>query len=248
MSHIALVTGGNRGLGFEICRQLGQKGMRILLGSRDLSKGEIATKTLRSEGLDVEAIKIDMSNVESISQAVEQISSSPGRLDVLINNAAVLLDINQQPTEVTEKVLRESFEVNFFGPFLLTQKLIPLLKKSQSGRIVNMDTGVASLNQLANPDSSLKDDVCPAYQTSKAALNAMTLVYAKELKQFGIKINSACPGWVMTEMGHEDLPDYGDAVRPKTPEEGVDTPVWLATLTNDGPTGGFFTDRKPRDW
>jgi NAD(P)-dependent dehydrogenase (short-subunit alcohol dehydrogenase family) len=149
---------------------------------------------------------------------------------------------------VEESVLRQSFEVNFFGPYLLTQKMAPLLKKSSAGRIVNMDTGVASFAQLADPDSPLKDDICPAYQTSKAALNALTLVFAKELREAGIKVNSACPGWVMTDMGHEDLPDYGDAARPKTVEEGVDTPVWLATLPDDGPTGGFFTDREPRDW
>ena len=124
----------------------------------------------------------------------------------------------------------------------------PLLRKSDQGRVVNMDTGVASLTQWADPDSPLRDDICPAYQTSKAALNALTLVFAKELSADGIKVNSACPGWVMTDMGQEELPDYGDAARPKTVEEGVDTPVWLATLPDDGPTGGFFSNRQLRDW
>ena len=193
-------------------------------------------------------MRLDVTRAEDIDRIAQQIDEQFGRLDVLVNNAAVLLDINVQPSQVEESVLRQSFEVNFFGPFLLTQRLTPLLRKSSSGRVVNMDTGVASLAQLADPDSPLKDDICPAYQTSKAALNALTLVFAKELADSGVKVNSACPGWVMTDMGHKDLPDSGDAARPKTVEEGVDTPVWLATLPDDGPTGGFFTGRQLSDW
>ncbi len=245
---IALVTGANRGLGFEISRQLGQRRFIVLMGARNEEQGDAAAKTLRDEGLDVRAVRLDMTSSEDVERVSEQIEEEFGRLDVLVNNAAVLLDINVQPSQVDESVLRQSFEVNFFGPYLLTQRLTPLLRKSQAGRIVNMDTGVASLAQLADPESPLKDDICPAYQASKAALNALTLVFAKELAADGVKVNSACPGWVMTDMGHEDLPDYGDAARPKTVAEGVDTPVWLATLPDDGPTGGFFSDRKPRAW
>ena len=245
---IALVTGANRGLGFEISRQLAKQDLTVLMGARNPESGETAAQTLRDEGLDVRAVKLDVTSVDDMGRLSEQIDSDFGRLDVLVNNAAVLIDMNVPPTKLKEDILRQSFEVNFFGPYLLTQKMAPLLRKSDRGRVVNMDTGVASLTQLADPDSPLREDICPAYQTSKAALNALTLVFAKELAADGIKVNSVCPGWVMTDMGHEDLPDYGDAARPKTVEEGVDTPVWLATLPNDGPTGGFFTDREHRDW
>lgn len=245
---IALVTGANRGLGLEISRQLGRRGVTVFVGARNESHGEIAASQLREEGIDAHSLKLDVTCIEDIDNVAKHFDRQFGHLDILVNNAAVLLDINTQPSNVQESTLRQSFEVNFFGPYLLTQRLAPLLRKSTCGRIVNMDTGVASLQQLADPDSPLRDDVCPAYQTSKAALNALTLVFAKELRDAGVKVNSACPGWVMTDMGHEDLPDYGDAARPKSIEEGCDTPVWLATLPESGPTGGFFSDRKPRAW
>lgn len=245
---IALITGANRGLGFEMCRQLAAQGALPILSARNLEAAESATRTLREERLNVVPMQLDITSNDDIDRVAQIIDKEYGRLDILINNAAVLLDINVQPSQLSEQDLRQSFEVNFFGPYQLTQRMTPLLRKSSRGRVVNMDTGVASLNQLADPESPLKEDICPAYQTSKAALNALTLVFAKELAADGIKVNSACPGWVMTDMGHEDLPDYGEAARPKTIAEGVDTPIWLATLPDDGPTGGFFTDRQPRPW
>jgi NAD(P)-dependent dehydrogenase (short-subunit alcohol dehydrogenase family) len=245
---ITLVTGANRGLGFEISRQLGQKGMTVLMGARNSEKGEQAAKTLLGEGLDTRAIALDVSDYASIASAVERIRSDFGKVDVLVNNAAVLLDIGIPPSDVKEGVLRSTFEVNFFGPYRLTQQLVPLLRKSRHGRIVNLGTQVASLDQLADPNSPLREDICPAYQTSKTALNAMTLVFAKELNAFGIKVNSVCPGWVMTDMGHDDLPDYGDAVRPMSPQEAVEKLIWLTELPDDGPTGGFFSEGKPVPW
>ena len=245
---IALVTGANRGLGFETTRQLAQRGMKVLLAARNLEQGDAAAARLRDEGLDVRAVRLDVSNDADIERLADTVESEFGRLSVLVNNAAVLLDLNVQPTQVAESVLRNSFDVNFFGPYRLTQRMVPLLLQSARGRVVNMATSVASLTQLADPDSPLKDDICPAYQASKAALNVLTLVFAKELRDTSVKVNSCCPGWVMTDMGHADLPDYGEGVRPKTPAEGVDTPVWLATLPDDGPTGGFFLNRQPRDW
>ena len=245
---IALVTGANRGLGFEISRQLGQKGMTVLMGARDSEKGEKAAVVLRGEGLDTRAIALDVTNSASITSVVDVIRSDFGRLDVLVNNAAVLLDIGVQPSDLGEDVLRNTFEVNFFGPYRLTQELVPLLKGSPRGRIVNLATQVASLNQLADPESPLKDDICPAYQASKTALNAITLVFAKELRDTGIKVNSVCPGWVMTDMGHDDLPDYGNAVRPMSAQEAVEKLLWLMTLPDDGPTGGFFSEGEPVPW
>ncbi len=245
---IAMVTGANRGLGFEISRQLGKKGITVLMGARNSEKGEQAAKTLRGEGLETHAIALEVTDSASIASAVERIRSDFGKVDVLVNNAAVLLDIGIQPSDVKEEMLRSTFEVNFFGPYRLTQQLVPLLKKSRRGRIVNLGTQVASLNQLADPNSPLREDICPAYQTSKTALNAMTLVFAKELKEFGIKINSVCPGWVMTDMRHDDLPDYGDAVRPMSPQEAVEKLIWLTELPDDGPTGGFFSEGRSVPW
>jgi len=245
---VALVTGANRGLGFEISRQLGQKGMTVLMGARDSEKGEQAAKMLRGEEFDTRAIALDVVDSASITSAVAAIRSEFGKLDVLVNNAAVLLDIGVQPSDVKEDVLRSTLEVNFFGPYRLTQQLVPLLKKSSRGRIVNLATQVAALNQLADPESPLKDDICPAYQASKTAVNVMTLVFAKELRESGIKVNSVCPGWVMTDMGHEDLPDYGDAVRPMSAREAVEKLIWLMELPEDGPTGGFFSEGEPVPW
>jgi len=245
---VAFVTGANRGLGFEISRQLGQKSMTVLMGARDYENGEKAAEMLRGEGSDTRAIALDVTDSASVASAVETIRSDFGKLDVLVNNAAVLLDIGVQPSNVKEDVLRSTFEVNFFGPYRLTQQLAPLLKKSSRGRIVNLGTQVAALNQLADPDSPLKEDICPAYQASKTALNAMTLVFAKELQAFGIKVNSVCPGWVMTDMGHADLPDYGDAVRPMSAREAVEKLIWLMELPEDGPTGGFFSEGQPVPW
>ena len=245
---VALVTGANRGLGFEISRQLGQKGMTVLMGARDSEKGEQAAKMLRGEEFDTRAIALDVVDSASITSAVAAIRSEFGKLDVLVNNAAVLLDIGVQPSDVKEDVLRSTLEVNFFGPYRLTQQLVPLLKKSSRGRIVNLATQVAALNQLADPESPLKDDICPAYQASKTAVNGMTLVFAKELRESGIKVNSVCPGWVMTDMGHEDLPDYGDAVRPMSAREAVEKLIWLMELPEDGPTGGFFSEGEPVPW
>ena len=218
------------------------------MGARNSEKGEQAAKTLRGEGLETHAIALEVTDSASIASAVERIRSDFGKVDVLVNNAAVLLDIGIQPSDVKEEMLRSTFEVNFFGPYRLTQQLVPLLKKSRRGRIVNLGTQVASLNQLADPNSPLREDICPAYQTSKTALNAMTLVFAKELKEFGIKINSVCPGWVMTDMGHDDLPDYGDAVRPMSPQEAVENLIWLTELPDDGPTGGFFSEGRSVPW
>ena len=245
---VALVTGANRGLGFEISRQLGKQGMTVLIGARNIQKGEAAAEKLCNEGLDTQFIQLDVTDGDSIQQVAESIQKRFGKLDVLVNNAAILADLGVQPSELEESTLRNTFEVNFFGPYLLTQALTPLLKQSGQGRVVNLATQVATLHQLADPESPLKDDICPAYQASKIGLNALTVLFAKELSDLNIKVNSVCPGWVMTDMGHEDLPDYGDAARPLSPEEAADTPVWLATLPADGPTGGFFNARQPITW
>ena len=244
---IALVTGGNRGLGFEACRQLAQQGCHILLGARDTAKGEAAVSTLRDEGHNVASLVLDMAEPASIDSAVDHIRSKMGRLDILINNAAILTDLNQQPTQVADVTLRNNFEVNFFGPWHLTRALAPLLTAG-SGRVLNMATQVATLAQLSDPESPLKNDICPAYQASKIALNAMTALFAKELGLSDVKINSVCPGWVLTDMGHGDLPDYGAAARPLSPLEAVAAYLWLVADDPEVPTGGFFTGRNRVAW
>ena len=244
---VALVTGANRGLGFELCRQLGGQGCKVLLGARNLAAGEAAAKTLRGEGLDVDVLALDMAEPSSITAAAAFVTESSGRLDILVNNAAILSDMNQQPTEVADNTLRENFEINYFGPWQLTRELAPLLTAS-SGRVLNMSTQVARLSQLGDPESPLKDDICPAYQSSKIALNALTVLFAKEFRESGARVNSVCPGWVLTDMGHGDLPDYGDAARPMSPQEAVAAYLWLLAPDVDLPTGGFFTLGEPVEW
>lgn len=244
---IALVTGANRGLGFELCRQLAAQDITVLLGARSAESGEKAANELRNEDRDVRFIQLDVTNEASIMYVASYIAEEFGRLDILVNNAAILTDLNQQPTEVSDDTLNANFAVNFFGPWKLTRELAPLIK-SVSGRVLNMSTQVARLSQLADPESPLKDDVCPAYQASKVALNAMTVLFAKEFFEHGASVNSVCPGWVLTDMGHEDLPDYGDAARPMTSPEAVAAYLWLLAPGEKVPTGGFYTGRERVEW
>ncbi len=242
------MTGANRGLGFEISKQLGQRGMIVLMGARSAAKGEAAAEALRKEGMEVHWLALDVTDRASLDRAVERVAEEYGSLDLLVNNAAVLTDIGDQPSETDETQLRMNFEVNFFGPFLLTRNLVPLLRKSDAARVVNLATQVGSFSNITDPESALKDDICPAYQSSKIALNSMTALFAKELRDAGIKVNSVCPGWVMTDMGHEDLPDYGDAVRPMSAKEAVEKLLWLTEVSDDGPTGGFFSLGERVSW
>jgi NAD(P)-dependent dehydrogenase (short-subunit alcohol dehydrogenase family) len=245
---IALVTGANRGLGLETSRQLGKRGVKVLIGARDLAKGDLAVETLRNEGIDAEAIQLDVSDTASIIAAIAAISKGYNQLDILVNNAAVLNDIGLQPSEVSEEILRQNLDVNFIGPYLLTAGLAELLKASPAGRVLNMGTQVGSFGNLSDPESPIKDDICPAYQSSKIALNSITALFAKEFESTNVKINSVCPGWVMTDMGHEDLPDYGDAVKPMSPDEAVAKILFLLDFAADEPNGGFFSNGEPVPW
>ncbi len=245
---IALVTGANRGLGLETSRQLGKRGVKVLIGARDLAKGDLAVETLRNEGIDAEAIQLDVSDAASITAAIAAISKDYPRLDILVNNAAVLNDIGQQPSSVSEETLRQNLDVNFIGPYLLTAGFAELLKAAPAGRVLNMGTQVGSFGNLSDPESPIKDDICPAYQSSKIALNSITALFAKEFESTNVKINSVCPGWVMTDMGHEDLPDYGDAVKPLTPSEAVEKILFLLDSGADVPSGGFFSNGEPVPW
>ena len=246
MKKVALITGAYQGIGLETARQLGQKGYTVLMA--DVQDCTEKAKDLKKEGIDARSFFLDLADAKTFSPITKVVEEEFGQLHVLVNNAAILIDMGKHPSDLTEKLFRKVMEVNYIGPFLLTQKLVPLLKKSQEGRIVNLSTQVAQLEQLSNMDSPLREDICAAYQSSKIGVNAMTVLYAKELEPFGIKVNSCCPGWVDSGMNTDELPDYGDEARPKTVEEGADTPVWLATLNIEEPTAGFFTDRERIDW
>jgi NAD(P)-dependent dehydrogenase (short-subunit alcohol dehydrogenase family) len=233
---VAVVTGGNRGMGFETCRQLGRRGARVVLTSRDPAEGAAAAERLRGEGPDVRHHQLDVADDDGIARLADFIRSEFGRLDILINNAAIVRGRDEpreramRTFEATPAGLREVLATNLIGPFLLCQALIPLMQGW--GRVVNVSSGMGQLCEMGSG--------FPAYRISKAGLNALTRIFARELEGTGIKVNAACPGWVRTDMGGS-----GAA---RSVEEGVATTVWLATLPDDGPSGGFFRDRRPIPW
>lgn len=232
MTPIALVTGGNRGIGFEICRQLGRKGIRVLLTARDSTLGEEATQKLQNEGLDVQFLRLGVTHPEQVRDAYEWIAGQFGRLDILINNAAIYPDDRVSVLNVPLEMVEQTFRINTLGPLNLCQAFVPLMKRNNYGRVVNVSSEMASLSDMGGGTA--------AYRISKTALNAITVTLAAEVKNYNIKVNSMCPGWVRTRMG-------GTNAR-RSPEQGADTVIWLATLPDDGPNGGFFKDRKPIPW
>lgn len=238
---IALITGANKGIGLETARQLHAKGVTVILGSRDLARGEAAAKSLGG-GDRLRAIKLDVSVEADRAEAVRWIAQEFGRLDILVNNAGVLLDewaVNATST-TPMSMLRETFEINFFAVVDLTQKLLPLIRKSESGRIVNLSSILGSLSLQATEGSPVYEAKMFAYDSSKAALNSFTIHLAHELRGSRIKVNSAHPGWVKTEMGGEGAP--------MEIEDGGRTSVELALLGPDGPSGGYFHMGKPIPW
>ena len=232
---IALVTGANRGLGFEIVRQLARLGAVTILAARDASKAAAATEELVRAGFSVEAATIDVDDPDSVATAVAAIVARYGRVDILVNNAGVLLDPAQGDASVldmTRAQLLASFITNTLGAFHTMQAVLPAMRRVGYGRIVNISSRAGQLDEL-RPGF-------PSYRISKTALNSLTRVTAAEFKDADIRINAMCPGWIRTSMG-------GDRA-PLTPEQGADTAIWLATLPATGPTGGFFRDRKPLAW
>ena len=193
-------------------------------------------------------MQFDVGDSASIAATIAAISNDYSRLDILVNNEAVLNDIGLQPSEVGEQTLHQNLDVNFVGPYLLTAGFVELLKAAPAGRVLNMGTQVGSLGNLSEPESPIKDDICPAYQSSKIALNSITALFAKDFESTNVKINSVYPDWVMTDMGHEDLPDYGDAVKSLTPSEAVAKFLFLLDFGADAPSGGFFSNGEPVQW
>jgi NAD(P)-dependent dehydrogenase (short-subunit alcohol dehydrogenase family) len=235
-SRLAVVTGANRGIGLEVARQLAEKGYHVVLAARDLSKGRAAAEKLTRGGSQVEAAELDVSDAASISRFAELVATKFGRLDVLVNNAGVFLDSDEpegtSAFQVRADTIRNSLETNVFGPFQLMQKLLPVMRKAGYGRVVNVSSGMGQLTEM--------NGGYPAYRVSKTALNALTRIFSEELQGTGVLVNSACPGWVKTDMGGPNAE--------RSVEEGADTIVWLATLPEGGPTGGFFRDRERIEW
>jgi NAD(P)-dependent dehydrogenase (short-subunit alcohol dehydrogenase family) len=232
-TRIAIVTGGNRGIGFEICRQLARRGLRVILTSRGAANGRAAVKQLTGEGLDLDYHEMDVTSASDIKSLAEYLAMQYGRLDALVNNAGVLLDPRgSRFLDSKVRTYRDTFETNFFGPLQLCQALVPIMKQNGYGRIVNVSSGMGQLFDMGNSS--------PAYRVSKTALNALTRIVAAEVNGANILVNSMCPGWVRTSMGGQGAP--------RTAEQAADTAVWLATLPDDGPSGGLFRDRKPIPW
>jgi len=237
---IVLITGANKGIGLETARQLGQKGMYVYLGSRDVARGKAAAEKLKSQGIECEAVELDVTNAATIQAVVEIISKRFGQLDVLVNNAAISIDDQKKkPTDQSLDMWRRTFETNLFGMIAVTQACLPLLHKSKAGRIVNLSSGLASATIHADPKGGLPKNIA-AYAISKTAVNAWTIHLAAELKDTPIKVNAADPGWVKTDLGGPDAP--------WEVELGAKTSVQLATLDENGPSGGFIKLGQPIPW
>jgi NAD(P)-dependent dehydrogenase (short-subunit alcohol dehydrogenase family) len=246
---VAFITGANRGIGLETARGLGRQGITVLIGSRDKAKGEAARAQLKKTGIaNVEAIQFDVANYDDHTRVARLIGDRFGKLDILVNNAGISIDgvdfgnpkgFNTTSTVSIEK-LRQTFDTNFFAVVALTRTLLALLKKSPAGRIVNLSSILGSLSLGADPNSPIYAVKAFAYSASKTALNAFTVSLAAELRDSNIKVNSAHPGWVKTDMGGPGA--YLD------PPEGAKTSIELATLPPDGPTGGYFHLGKPLPW
>ncbi len=232
-SRVALVSGGNRGIGFEVVRQLAALGYRVVLGSRDLAHGESAARKIDAEHPGrVTALRLDVTDPACIDRLAKETEKRFGAADILINNAGIHYDTWQTAVAADiEGVVREAFDTNLLGAWRLIRAFAPEMRRRRWGRIVNVSSGAGAIGSMGAGT--------PAYSTSKVALNALTRIVADELRGSGVLVNAVCPGWVATDMG-------GSGGRPVS--EGAAGIVWAATLPDNGPTGGFFRDRQPIDW
>ncbi|HET9619781.1 MAG TPA: SDR family oxidoreductase [Kofleriaceae bacterium] len=229
---IALVTGGNRGIGLEVCRQLAARGVRTVLTARREPQGEAAARGLAEAGLPVSFCPLDATDEASLARAVDHTVRAHGRIDILVNNAGVALDFKVPGLEVDMAVVRATIDTNVYGPLRLTQLVVPIMRAHGYGRVVNVSSGLGSFSRITAGKL--------AYRMSKASLNAMTKVFADELAGTNILVNAVTPGWVRTHLG---------GVRAeRSVEQGAEGIVWLATLPDDGPRGKFFKDRDEFPW
>lgn len=239
---IVLITGANKGIGFEIARQLGAQGITVLVGARNQARGDEAAKRLQSEGIEASAIHLDVTDQATIHTAASFIDETYGRLDMLVNNAGISLREGRVlPSELDVEVFRKTYETNVFGVFAVTRAMLPLLRRSEAGRIVNLSSPMGSLTLNSDPHSFYAQmPPLLAYCSSKTAVNAITVFFANELRPTNIKVNSVSPGYVAT-----DLNDHSGFL---TPQQGATLPVTFATLPADGPTGGFFEGNEGVPW
>lgn len=229
---VALVTGANRGIGLEVSRQLAAKGLHVVLTGRDRDQIESAADQLRRENLDVSAAAMDVTDEEGVDDCARTVRERLGSIDVLVNNAAVLVAEDASALETTLEEFRTTFEANVFGAVSVCRAFVPSMVTNRYGRVVNVSSAAGQLSSMST--------YAPAYSISKAALNAFTVQLAAELKGTGVLVNSVNPGWVRTRMGGRGAP--------RTVAQGADTIVWAATLPANGPTGGFFSERQRIDW
>lgn len=230
---VAVVTGGNRGIGLEVCRQLARAGLRVVLTARDAGQGEAAARGLADEGAEVGFHPLDVTDAAQVEALARWLDHTFGGADALVNNAGILPEERGRGVlEVDAQLFRDTCETNFIGPLMLCQALVPGMMARGYGRVVNVSSGLGQLQDMG--------DGTPAYRTSKAALNALTRMVSAACRGRGVLVNALCPGWVRTRMGG------ANAARPV--EQGADTVVWLASLPANGPTGGFFRDRAPIPW
>ncbi|OWY64590.1 hypothetical protein B7486_46470 [cyanobacterium TDX16] len=240
MNAIALITGANKGIGFEIARQLARRGMTVIVGARDPQRGKEAVARLKEEDIDVRLVVMDVTDRDTIVAAAREIEKEFGRLDVLINNAGIQIESGLNASEVPLNLVRQTYETNVFGPIAVTQAFLPLLRKSAAGRIVNLSTGLGSLAQNNEPSYEFFAVKHLGYNSSKTALNAVTVQFAHELRDTPIKVNAADPGYTAT--------DFNNYKGTRTVEQSAVIAVRLATLQEDGPTGGFFNEAGPLPW
>lgn len=229
---VALVTGGNRGIGYELVKQLALKGFKVILASRDPEKGHKAIQKLRESNLDVSFVSMDIDNQESIRQASTTVNERYRRLDVLINNAGVYLDENKKLMAMDPSILEKTMVTNFFGVYHVICSFIPLMEKQGYGRIINVSSEYGAMSEMSHPGVG-------AYKLSKFAQNGLTRLLAAEINS-DIKINAVDPGWVSSDMGGPSAP--------RTPEQAAESILWLATIGPEGPNGGFFRDGKRIEW
>jgi NAD(P)-dependent dehydrogenase (short-subunit alcohol dehydrogenase family) len=245
MSKVALVTGANRGLGFEIARQLGRQGITVILGARDDAKGRAASEVLRGEGIDAASVELDVSSRDSVQRARDEIAADHGHLDILVNNAGILPEAAADfDGPLDSELFRQTFETNVFGAVTAIEAFLPLLGASSAGRIVNVSSTMGSLSDQRDPSSPYHGLLgVPAYRASKTALNGVTVAMSRQLAETPIKINSVCPGSVQT-----DLAPGNREQAPLTPEEGARAVIAMATVGEDGPSGQFVDADGTVDW
>ena len=238
---VALITGANKGIGFEIGRQLGNHGFSVVLAARDEGRVAEAAERLRGEGLDVQGVRLDVTDPSTAEAAAKWVDETFGRLDVLINNAGIALDASAgvRPSGLELAMLKETYETNVFGAFAVIRAFLPLLRKSASARIINQSSTLGSLTTLSDPGTPYYGNNLLAYNSSKSALNGLTLALSKDLAGDRISVNSVCPGWVKTDMGSD--------AAPRSVDQGAAIAVKLATM-DEPPTGKFLDDAGEIPW